>query len=102
MFVDIQECRLSLVIHPVSSLPVHFEAPSQKVKMQWRHLQLFTAWGKRVGVYVKGVIGCAYLQGGDLSDSQRQAVASRRYGDVMTQKFGKLEITPSGAAEASR
>jgi len=55
-----------------------------------------------VGVYVKGVIGCAYLQGGDLSDSQRQADASRRYGDVMTQKFGKLEITPSGAAEASR
>lgn len=40
--------------------------------------------------------------GGDLSDSQRQADAARRFGDVMTQKFGKLEITPSGAAEASR
>jgi len=40
--------------------------------------------------------------GGDLSDSQRQVDAARRYGDVMSQKFAKLEITPSGAAEASR
>jgi len=42
-----------------------------------------------------------YVKGGDLSDHHHQADANRRYGD-MTQKFGKLEITPSGAAEASR
>ena len=51
-------------------------------------------------INVSVVNTCA--QGGDLSDSQRQAEATRRFGDVMTQRFGKLEITPSGSAEASR